>query len=175
MANSSSVMESAAGTNSLKSTIDFDKCKLKDLSKPELLREARYAATEWHDKLRRPSPPLIRLSCAASTQYQRCLTLCIKKSIDAHPCQIKPSPQQRMKEVWNGQGAPTCRMWHIAVGEGKPPGVSLHLLLPIGIGVSLHQHAFVKLAQKTGSPIGAPRISTFISGGKEDRSPCPNN
>ena len=64
MANSSSVMESAAGTNSLKSTIDFDKCKLKDLSKPELLREARYAATEWNDKLRRPSPPLIRLSCA---------------------------------------------------------------------------------------------------------------
>ena len=37
------------------------------------------------------------------------------------------------------------------------------------------------LAQKMGSPIGAPRISrlgtcdTFISGGKEDRSPCPNN
>ena len=51
MANSSSVMESAAGTNSLKSAIDSDKCKLKDLSKPELLREARYAATEWHAKL----------------------------------------------------------------------------------------------------------------------------
>ena len=53
MANSSSVMESAAGTNSLKSTIDSDKCKLKDLSEPELLCEARYAA-----------PPLLRLSCA---------------------------------------------------------------------------------------------------------------
>ena len=46
MANISSVMEAAAGTNSLKSTIDSDKCKLKDLSKPELLREARYVAME---------------------------------------------------------------------------------------------------------------------------------
>ena len=58
MANISSVMESAAGTNSLKSTIDSDKYKLKDLSKPELLSEARYAAAEWHDKLRRLSPAI---------------------------------------------------------------------------------------------------------------------
>ena len=65
MTNISSEMESAAGTNSLKSTIDSDKCKLKDLSKPKLLSEARYAAAEWHDKLRRPSPPLLRLSCAS--------------------------------------------------------------------------------------------------------------
>ena len=36
--NISAVMESAAA---LKSMIDSDKCKLKDLSKPELIREAR--------------------------------------------------------------------------------------------------------------------------------------
>ena len=101
MANISSEMESAAGTNSLKSTIDSDKCKLKDLSKPELLSKARYAAAEWHDKLRRPSPPLLSY---------------------AHQ---------------------TYRMRHTAVGEEKPPGDPLHILLPIGIGASLHRHAFV--------------------------------
>ena len=65
MANISSEMESPAGTNSLKSMIDSDKCKLKELLKPELLSKARYAAAEWHDKLRRPSPPLLRLNCAS--------------------------------------------------------------------------------------------------------------
>ena len=62
VANVSRVIASSAGTNPLKSSIGST--KRFHLSQPELLMEARYAATQWDDKLRRPSPPLLRLSCA---------------------------------------------------------------------------------------------------------------
>ena len=113
VANVSRVIASSAGTNPLKSSIGST--KRFHLSQPELLMEARYAATQWDDKLRRPSPPLLRLSCAcihstsaASTAVHSAKHWRTSLSNSAKPSAMCEGGAERAKWT-NLQNAAHCR------------------------------------------------------------------